>query len=212
MSKLLKGKLLRNLFYATIASILMATVTAIWALINGEMSFATFIALMALLFSVLFKAPEHFLQTRERESASAVAPSLFFRIRPANDYWSSPFGRQPGSWEPGVGIYIENIGLGAARNISFVCKAVGEIEEQRCEAEFGRLRVGEIYTLPSKHYPQLEVKESHKRIVIESIEYDDIRTPPNHYTIDESLILELNPSFFDEKDRGKTDPLGPKMA
>ena len=143
---------------------------------------------------------------------ASVAPSLIFRIRPANDYWSGPFGREPVSWEPGVGIYIENIGLSHARGLKLSVKAIGDIEELRCESEFVRLRVGDIYTLPSKQYPQLEVKKAHKQIVIESVEYDDIRTPPNHYTIDEPIILELNPGFFDERDRLKRDPLGPKEA
>ena len=147
-----------------------------------------------------------------RESLRAsVAPRLKFRIRPANDYWNGPFGIQPRGWKHGVGIYIENIGLGHALNIKMSYKAVGEIEEQRCKAKFGRIRVGEIYTLPSKQYPQLDIKTTHSKIIIESLEYDDMRTPPNHYKFDEPETLEINPVFFEEPDKGKAK-FGPKYA
>lgn len=172
-----------------------------------------FTSVLGLLASIRQETSSKLQAEAARDSIRAsVAPSLLFRIRPANDYWSGSYGRQPVSWEPGVGIYIENIGVGNARDIRLSYKAVGDIEEQRCEAEFSRLRVGEIYTLPSRLYPQLEVKKTHQVIVIESVEYDDIRTPPNHYTIDEPIILDLNPDFFDDRDRLKGDPLGPKEA
>ena len=142
-------------------------------------------------------------QTAKVTLKATVAPRILFRVRPANEYWNGPFGKQPKGWKKGVGIYIENVGLGHALNIKMSYKAVGEKDEHICKAEFGRLRVGETYALPSKQYPELEVKETHSRIVIDSVEYDDIRTPTNHYNIDEPEVINLNPAFFEEPDRPK---------
>jgi len=139
---------------------------------------------------------------------SAVAPRLIFRVRPANDYWKGPHGMSHAGWEQGVGIYIENFGLGPALNIRLSVKAVGEKEQQTCEAEFIRLLVGWKYTLPSKEFPQLSVDENHDRIIIESLEYDDIRNPPNHYRDEEPEILELKPEDFDESEREKIEKMG----
>jgi len=132
---------------------------------------------------------------------SAVAPRLIFRKRPANDYWLDPYGKQA-SWEPGVGIYIENFGLGPALNIRFSVKAFGELHEQSCVVEFIRMPAMTIYTIPSKQFPQLSVnKLNHESIIIESLEYDDIRNPPNHYRDAEPTILELEDDDFDEPAR-----------
>lgn len=134
---------------------------------------------------------------------SAVAPNIIFRIRPANDYWKD--GRPQAGWEPGVGIYIENFGLGPAMNIRLSVKAEGEKERQTCEAEFIRLLVGQKYVLPSKQFPQLSVNKNHDRIIIDPIEYEDIRNPPNHYRGKEPETLELGPEDFDESERDKIE-------
>jgi len=132
---------------------------------------------------------------------ASVAPNIIFRIRPANHYWNGPFGRQPSTWKSGVGIYFENVGLGQALNVKMSYRAVGEKDEHKCKADFSELRAGIPSTLPSKDHPELEVKETHKQIIIDSIEYDDIRIPPNHYRIDEPKILEINSAFFEEPDK-----------
>ncbi len=132
---------------------------------------------------------------------ASVAPRLIFNIRPANDYWNGPFGQKPRDWKPGVGIYIENIGAGPALKIKMTYRVIGEIEEHTFKAEFKRMKVGMLYTLPSKHYPQLEIKPTHSQIIIDSLEYEDIRTPANHYQLPEKEVLNLNEGLFKEPDK-----------
>jgi hypothetical protein len=52
------------------------------------------------------------------------------------------------------------------------------------------------------------VKGTHTKIIIESIEYGDLRTPPNHCSIDEPEEMDLNTAYFEEPDR----PRRPKVA
>ena len=52
------------------------------------------------------------------------------------------------------------------------------------------------------------VKETHTKIIFESIEYDDLRTPPNYYSIDEPEEVDMNTTCFEEPDR----PRKPKVA
>lgn len=137
----------------------------------------------------------------------AVAPKLIFRIRPANDYWNDPELKQKAGWLPGVGIYIDNFGLGPAFNIRFSVKAFGEKLEQSCVIEFPRMPAGWTYTVPSKQFPNLSVNEEyHDRIIIESLEYEDIRNPPNYYRDKKPEVLELKKDDFNESLRNSEQP------
>lgn len=140
------------------------------------------------------------LQSKAAEESirAAVQPSLSFRIRPTDDYWTTNFDRT--SWMPGVGVYIDSIGLGHAFNIKFKCRIVGEKEEHTFDISFRRMLVGERYTIPSKNYPTIEIKKTHKQIIIESIEYDDMRKPPNHYS-NEPEKFNLYPEYFNEPNK-----------
>ena len=109
--------------------------------------------------------------------------------------------------EYGVGVIRRSMGslvwlMGiVGMNFGTSQRAVGEKDEHICKAEFRRLLVGQTYTLPSKQFPELEVKETHSKLVIDSVEYSDIRTKPNHYTNDVPEELVLNSAFFEEPDK-----------
>jgi len=138
-------------------------------------------------------------EASEESLKASVAPKLVFFARRANDYWRGAFGLMQ-NWKPGVGIYIENVGLGAAVNVRLVCKVVGKNQERSYNHQFPRLSAGGRYTIPSVDYPDLEVKPIDTQIIIETIEYEDIRAKTTHYK-QERTVLDLEKSFFEEPDR-----------
>ena len=94
----------------------------------------------------------------KKQIMASVKPKLWFRIRPANDFWKPPWGPLPIGWKTGVGIYIENVGNGPALNVNMKVEIEGEGGSiKSIPISFGRLKAGIINTIPSTTSPKIEI-------------------------------------------------------